>query len=61
MVMGASMPKKKPKKPEPKHPPSPLEQMPTRDLLRSIRDDLEQKAREAGLVYPEKPAKPKKS
>lgn len=52
------MPKKKPKHQEPpKHPPS-LEEMGTKDLLRSIRADLDEKAKHAGLAHPESPLKP---
>lgn len=58
------MPKKKPTKHEPKkppeHPPG-LADMKTRDLLRSIRDDLADQARKGGLVGPESPVKPPRS
>ena len=51
------MPKKKP---IPKHPPS-VADMRTKDLLRSIRTDLEEKAKQSGLAFPQVPPKPHKS
>jgi hypothetical protein len=60
MVMGASMPKKKLKHEPPKHPPG-LGDMRTKDLLKSIRGDLAEKARQAGLAQPKTPPKPPKS
>lgn len=53
------MPKKKPPKDEPTKPPS-LDDLRTKDLLRSIRDDLAEQARKAGLVPPDSHAKPPK-
>lgn len=54
------MPTKKKPKPEPKHPPS-LGDLRTKDLLRSIRDDLANKAQQAGLAYPPHPPKQRRS
>ncbi|HJZ70621.1 MAG TPA: hypothetical protein VKE51_02720 [Vicinamibacterales bacterium] len=54
------MAKKKPKD-EKKPPSSPLGEMPTKDLLKSIRDDLAEKAKQAGLAQSEIPPKPPKS
>ena len=51
------MQKKKPKPPA--HPPS-LGDLSTKDLLRSIRADLDEEAKRAGLARSE-PLKPKKS
>ena len=56
------MPKKKPKEQEPPKGPPSLQDMPTRDLLKSIRDDLAEQARKAGLAQSddsEKPLKPR--
>lgn len=53
------MPKKKPK-PEPTGTPT-LGEMPTKDLLRSIRQDLEENAKRSGLARTEHPPKPPKS
>lgn len=55
------MPKKKPK-PEPSRPttsePTPLPDWRTRDLLRSIRRDLAEKAKRTELAESESPPKP---
>jgi hypothetical protein len=61
MVIGASVPKKKPKSKEPSAQPPSLADMGSKDLLRSIRDDLADKAKQAGLAQPESPIKPAKS
>jgi hypothetical protein len=54
------MPKKKPPKREPEKKRDPLEQVPTKDLLQSIRRDLAEVARRAGLDPSESPPKPPK-
>lgn len=54
------MPKKKPPKEEPQGTPS-LREMGTKDLLRSIREDLAEKARQSALARPEDPPKPPRS
>ncbi len=58
------MPKKKPPK-EPPHGPPSLADLRTKDLLRSIRDDLAEQAKKSGLVgQPETPPdqpKPRRS
>ena len=51
------MPKKKPPK---EQPPSGLDNMPTKDLFRSIRNDLAEQARKAGLAQSEDAKKPPK-
>jgi hypothetical protein len=53
------MPKKKPKEQEPPKGPPSLQDMPTRELLKSIRDDLAQSAKDAGLDQSEHPPKPR--
>jgi len=55
------MPKKKPKPKEPVAQPPSLADMPKKDLLQSIRDDLAEKAKQARLAQPEPPLKPPKS
>jgi hypothetical protein len=57
MVIGDSMAKKKPEK-EPKKGTPGLGDMPMKDLLKSIRDDLAEKAKQAGLAGPDSPVKP---
>src|SRR5437773_7224702 len=61
MVIGVSMPKKKPKPKEPLAQPPSLADMTRKDLLQSIRDDLAEKAKQAELARPESPLKPPKS
>jgi hypothetical protein len=51
------MAKKKPEK-EPKKGTPGMGDLPTKDLLKSIREDLAEKAKQAGLAGPPDPLKP---